>query len=523
MVAQFLRLKLTLLGNSFRRSPAQLLGMLIALTYGLGVAAFIVVGLVSLRFASTDISRTVVIVFGSIVVLAFLLLPLAFGVDDTIDPRRFSLFGIETTRLSVALAISALVSIPSLLIVIFSIAQIATWSATGSTALLAVLAAVLIVATCVLAARVSSAVASLALATRRVRETTAVILVAVLALLAPLLAIMATIDWGSRGLPILRRIAAVLTWTPLGAAWSIPADAADGRWGQVPLKILIAVAFLIALALVWRWLVGVMLTTPQREGMARSYTGLGWFERVPTTPTGAVAARSLSYWSRDARYRVGLAVIPVVPIVMVGALLIAGVPVGLLAWLPVPVMCLFLGWTVHNDVAHDSTAFWAHVSANLAGRADRWGRLVPALGIGVPLVLIGSVVTSAVSGNWAALPGFIGLSASVLLFGLGVSSVISAAFPYPAVHPGDSPFAQPQAAGATGSVVQSLSFTVTVLSAGPVAFLAFLGETVSPVWHFAALGAGLLIGVGALIGGVFWGGRLVDRRAPELLAFTLQN
>ncbi|HQE46837.1 MAG TPA: ABC transporter permease, partial [Rhodoglobus sp.] len=161
MVAQFLRLKLTLLGNSFRRSPAQLLGMLIALTYGLGVAAFIVVGLVSLRFASTDISRTVVIVFGSIVVLAFLLLPLAFGVDDTIDPRRFSLFGIETTRLSVALAISALVSIPSLLIVIFSIAQIATWSATGSTALLAVLAAVLIVATCVLAARVSSAVASL--------------------------------------------------------------------------------------------------------------------------------------------------------------------------------------------------------------------------------------------------------------------------------------------------------------------------------------------------------------------------
>jgi len=91
------------------------------------------------------------------------------------------------------------------------------------------------------------------------------------------------------------------------------------------------------------------------------------------------------------------------------------------------------------------------------------------------------------------------------------------------VHPGDSPFAQPQAAGTTGSVVQSLSFTVTVLSAAPVAFLAFLGETVSPVWHFAALGAGLLIGVGALIGGVFWGGRLVDRRAPELLAFTLQN
>ncbi|MFM9878592.1 MAG: hypothetical protein ACKVOG_12215 [Rhodoglobus sp.] len=523
MVAQFLRLKLTLLVNSFRRSPAQLVGMIIALTYGLGVAAFITIGLVSLRLASTDISRTVVIVFGSIVVLAFLLLPLVFGVDDTIDPRRFALFGIETTRLSVALAISALVSIPSLLIVVFAVAQVFTWGAVPGAAALAVLAAVLIVVTCVLAARVSSAVASLALATRRVREATAIALVAVLALLAPLLAIMATIDWGSRGLPILRRIASVLTWTPLGAAWSIPADAADGRWGQVPVKIGIAVAFVLVLGVAWRWLVAQMLTTPHRESVERAHSGLGWFARMPATPAGAVAARSLTYWSRDARYRVGLAVIPVVPIVMLGALMIAGVPLPLLAWLPVPVMCLFLGWTVHNDVAHDSSAFWAHVSASLSGRADRWGRLAPALGIGVPLVLIGSLATSAISGNWNALPGFIGVSAIVLLFGLGVSSVISAAFPYPAVRPGDSPFAQPQAAGTTGSVVQSLSFTATVLSAAPVAFLAFLGETVSPTWHWAALGAGLVVGGGALVGGVFLGGRLVDRRAPELLAFTLQN
>jgi ABC-2 type transport system permease protein len=110
-----------------------------------------------------------------------------------------------------------------------------------------------------------------------------------------------------------------------------------------------------------------------------------------------------------------------------------------------------------------------------------------------------------------------------LLFGLGVSSVMSATFPYPAVHPGDSPFAQPQAAAGTGSVVQSLSFSATVLSAAPVAVLAFLGETLSPVWHFAALGAGLIIGGGALAGGVFLGGRILTRRAPELLAFTLQN
>ncbi|MEQ1735648.1 MAG: hypothetical protein ABL886_04505, partial [Rhodoglobus sp.] len=496
MVKQFFRLKLTLLRNTFRRSPTQLVGMIIALAYGLGVAAFVTVGLASLRLAPDDLARTVVVVFGSVVVLAFVLLPLVFGVDDTIDPRRFALFGIPTGQLARALAVSALVSIPSLVIIAFAFAQVVTWGRDVGSTLLALLAAVLIVATCVLAARVSSAVASLALSTRRIREATAVALVGLLAVVAPLLALMASLDWGSRGLPIMHRIASVLTWTPLGAAWSMPADAIARRADQVPLKFLIALVTVVVLWVLWRWLVGRMLTAPQREAQLSHYSGLGWFERLPATPTGAIAARSLSYWARDARYRVGLAVIPVVPVVMLAALMIAGVPLPLLAWLPVPVMCLFLGWTAHNDVAHDSTAFWIHVSSNVDGRADRWGRLVPALMIGVPLVLVGSVATSAVFDNFAALPGFIGLSACVLFFGLGVSSVISAAFPYPAVHPGSSPFAQPQAAGATGSVVQSLSFTVTLLSATPVAIFAFLGETVSPSWHYLALASGLVIGVG---------------------------
>ena len=40
-----------------------------------------------------------VVVLGSAVTLGFLLLPLAFGVDDTLDPRRFALFGIRLGKL----------------------------------------------------------------------------------------------------------------------------------------------------------------------------------------------------------------------------------------------------------------------------------------------------------------------------------------------------------------------------------------------------------------------------------------
>src|SRR5690606_2916153 len=114
----------------------------------------------------------------------------------------------------------------------------------------------------------------------------------------------------------------------------------------------IAVGFVIVLVVAWRAIIGVMLVTPERVSRARAYTGLGWFSRVPGTPAGAIAARSLSYWGRDMRYRAALVIVPIVPAVMLGALSVAGVPLHYLVLLPVPVMCFFLAWsTVHNDVA----------------------------------------------------------------------------------------------------------------------------------------------------------------------------
>jgi ABC-2 type transport system permease protein len=245
---------------------------------------------------------------------------------------------------------------------------------------------------------------------------------------------------------------------------------------------------------------------------------------MPATPTGVIAARSLTYWGRDARYRVGLTVIPVVPIIMVAALLVGGLPWSIIAWIPVPIMCLFLGWSPHNDVAYDNTAFWIHVSASTSGVADRWGRLAPALFLGAPLVLIGSTVTVVLADAWWMLPGLVGLSACILGVGLGISSLISAAFPYTAVHPGESPFAQPQGAGTAGSLVQGMSFFLTVASSIPVLVFVLVSlATASTGWMWLALAVGLAIGTGAVFAGVHWGGRVMSRRAPELLAFTLRN
>ena len=524
MVEQFLRLKLTIFANTFRRGPLQLFGMIIALLWGFGATLRLAAGLIELRSSTPDVARVIIVVFGAVIVLGFFLLPLAFGINDTLDPRRFTFFGIPTTRLAFGLAIAGGLSVPTLIMVVLSIAQIVTWSRGPLPVLVAIVSAVLIVPTCVLAARVSTAVSSALLTTSRVRDSAGNVAVAVTVVAGTVVAVLATLDWQSQVLPILRRIAAVAEWTPLGSMWSAPGDTALGSGGQAALKLLISVAFLAVLWLMWRALVGHLLARPDRDVSGRPRSSLGWFATLPANPAGAIAARSLTYWGRDSRYWVSLAVIPVVPLVMVAALLVGGVPAEYIVWVPVPVMCLFLGWTVHNDLANDSSAFWVHVSSNTRGVDDRWGRIVPALMLGVPLVVIGGLVSILISDDPTALPALIGLSTCLLLVGLGISSVISAAYPYPAVRPGDGPFAQPQAIGAAGSIVQSLSFVATVVLAAPVVWLIVLSMLhPDEDWQVWAMGAGILIGIIVLTAGLLIGARIVGKRGPELLAFTLRN
>ncbi|MGX5681449.1 hypothetical protein [Schumannella luteola] len=521
MVAQLLRLKLALVAGSFRRRPLAVAGMVIGLLYALMLAVLAVVGFVALRSESADIARVLVVVAGGAVLLGFLLVPLSFGADDVLDPRRFALFGIPTSKLYLGLGVAALVSVPSAFLVALSLAQIVTWSRDGLSTVLAVVVAPVIVATGVLLSRVASGIASFALSTRRWRDVTSGGLLVVLAVLAPGAAVLATLDWESHSLPILRRIAAVVTWTPFGAPWAIPADAANGRADEAFAKLAIALGFLVVLAVAWRLLVGLALSNQRREQSTRRATGLGWFDRMPDSAFGVVAARSLSYWSRDRRYVFSLAVIPFIPLLIL-PLWIAGVSAEAIAWLPVPLMCLFLGWVVHNDVAQDSTAFWLHLSTSTSGLADRWGRLVPALLLGIPLAVGGSIVTVAVIDDWSMLPALIGLCLAALLTALGVSSVASAGYPYATVRPGDSPFSQPQAAGATGSVVQVLSVLAILVVLSPVVWLVVLSAQ-DPSLYWAIAWTGLGVGALAVVAGTVWGGRIMDRYSPELLEFTLQN
>ena len=521
-VMPFLRLRLRLFLNSFRRSPWQLIGLLLGALYGITVAGFVVIGLFGLRVAPPEVAGPIVIVLGSVITLGFLLVPLIFGVDDAMDPRKFSLFGIESKRLTIGLSVAALISLPSVVLIVIALAQVVTWTRGVLPFLLAVISVAAILVTCVLGARVTTSAAAFLLSSRRARDTTGLLGIIGIVLASPALVLVANVDWANDGLEALRDIAGVLGMTPLGAAWAAPAAAANGDIGGALLRSLIAVGFAGLLWLAWMRLVTAMLITRHRESDPKEYIGLGWFRWFPARPAGAIAARTLTYWGRDSRYLVSLAVVPIIPLAMFVPLLIAGVPMSWLWLLPMPVMALFLSWSLHNDVAMDHTAIWLHVATHTSGRADRWGRAIPILLAGVPILVGGSLVCAYLHGDWEVAPILIGVSVCILLAGVGLSSITSAAFPYPVVRPGDSPFQQPQS-GTASALVQSFSFLAILLLASPAVLLAVLSFIEGGRLNWVTFWVGIAIGVTVLVFGIAGGGRVFNARAPELLAFSVRN
>lgn len=523
MVAHFVRLKFDLLRNAARREPRHLIGVLLMLVYGLGAAWFVTVGLAQLKGADPVFTGDVTVAAGTAILALFIIVPLVFGVDDPLDPRQFSVFGMKPGRLAVGLGVASLVGIPAIVMTVVGLAQVVAWSAHPGASAVAVLCVPLIVATCVLCARITGSLASLFLATRRERETSGLIVLLGFVVASPIAVVMLSAQWRPSAVAALGKVADVTAWTPLGAAWAAPGDVAVGDSGAAIGKLLIAVAFLAGLWLVWQLLVKRMLNSPVRRQRVRPYLGMGWFRALPGTASGVIAARSLSYWGRDVRYRASFFILPFVPVVLIGVLAIAGVPLSDLVLLPVTIMCFFLGWaTVHNDVAYDNSALWLHVSANVSGTADRFGRTVPALALGALVIGFGSPLTAWLFGAPDALWTIVAVAACVLLVSLGVSSVVSAWTPYPAPHPGDSAFAQPQSGGSRASTVQVMSILAIAALAAPTVYFAVqsLGSRGDGQLLVALLGFGS--GLAVLTAGVLVGGAIFQRRAPELLAYTMR-
>jgi len=231
-----------------------------------------------------------------------------------------------------------------------------------------------------------------------------------------------------------------------------------------------------------------------------------------------VAARSVTYWLRDPRYMTGLIIVPLMPIVlMFGA---AREPeIWPMALAVAPFTAWILAFSTSNDIGYDYTAFALHVATGVPGRADRLGRLIPPIIIGVPIAILYSVFTALFVGHPEFIPAVLGASLGIFFGTLGIAAAASARFVYPVAKPGESPFKQPQGAMAATMVSQMVTMAISGLVCLPVLALAIWAIiSGSALIGWLTLLVGLLIGIPVFFAGVRLGGRWVDETAPELLS-----
>jgi ABC-2 type transport system permease protein len=497
------------------RSTWQLVAVIFGALYGLGMLFGIAVGLFALSGAPVSVARTVVVLAGSALVLGWVLIPLlASGIDQTLEPARLVTFPIPLNTLLLGLALSGLVGVPGIVTMLASLATAGTWWRHPVIALIAAVCAAIAAATCIVGSRAVTTLSSTFTSGRRFREAAGFLAIIPLVLLGP---IIVSVSSGIRtATDTLPGLANALAWTPLGALWAVPSDAASGRLGDASLHFLIGIVTLALLVLLWRRSLALALITPAHTtSRSRGSGKLGWLGRFPATPVGAVAARSLTYWIRDPRYARQLLIVPLVPALMFfysrnGSLDVLH-SVG-------PIVALLLSLSIFSDLSYEGTAFATQISSGIRGRDDRLGRAAALASFGLPIVIIFSIGSVWISGSWEILPGLLGLSIGIFLTGLGVSSYSSARIVIPVPGPGDNPFKAAPGAGFTTALTTFATWGVLSVLVLPELVLTVVGAMLSvAALGWIALAVGIGLGSTLMATGIRLGGAQLDRAAPELL------
>lgn len=514
-IGVMVRLRFRVLWNTLRRHPWQMVAAIIGVLYGLGVWGLAASGLVALSFGDAALVRTVLVLAGSVLVLGWMVGPIvSSGMDRTLDPSRLVMFPMTPGTQVAGIAAASLLGVPGLVTLLVAATTALAWLRFPLAAVSAVLLAPIAALTCVLACQLVMTGVSRLAASRRFRDIVGGVLVLLLMLAGPLLA---GVGAGAASLwAQLPALADVLAWTPLGAAWAVPADLAAGAWLGAVVKLLIALVTVAALFLAWRALYLVSLGTFAGGSQQKGRAGTGWFGRFPATPRGAVAARAFTYWLHDPRYLQGLIIVLVMPVVFWFVSVNTEAPIMLPG--STVVIAALLALTTFTDVSYDGTAFSTHLLRGVRGVDDRAGRVWAIALVSVPLVLLAAVATTAIVGRYDQLPTLLGLSLAVLLCGFGVSSVSSALVVMPVPQSGENPFVSKPGAGMLSLVGMFACFLALGIVATPSIALAIAaGITQQPLYAWLTLLVGILTGVIVCWIGVRWGGRIFDRRAPELM------
>lgn len=519
MVATVLRLRYRVLANNLLRRPWQLVGFCFGVLWALGALVLVVIGMVVLGTTQPlDLIGPVVVLGGSLLLVGWLLGPLLVaGLDPTVDAVRLAPFPLRRGQIMAALAASGLAGIPGIVTVLAALATLLLWMRWPGALVVALPGVILGVLSCVVATQLMSAVSSAGGGSRRGREIIGTVVLVVLILAGPITTgIISLLSRAATDLATqFATAASILGWSPIGAAWAAPVAVAGGAWGEGAAKLLIAAATLAGLLWAWaRALDGGTTSSAKTARVVRSGS-LGLFGRMPTGGVGATWARSLTAWLRDPRYLRQLLVVPLFPVLFA----FTG---GTDSWLfgaSAVLAALILSIAGYADISYDGTAFASVLATGVRGRDDRLGRLLGAASVGIPLLLVVAIVTTALTDGWERLPAILGGALGLLLAGYAVTAVSSALIVVPVAAPGDSPFRTvPGQTFLNGLLVFVVWGACLVLATPALILTGIATATASAPLGWTALAVGAIGGVGLIVAGVFLGGRTLDRNGPTLLA-----
>lgn len=514
-------LKLRLVRNGLKRSVWKLVGLILGALYALGLVAMGIAGLIALRFAPVVEAAAATTLIFSLVTLGWMLFPLLlFGVDETLDPRRFALLPVRARELLPGFVLASLVGIPGVGTVVFSLGLLGTWSRGVVTVLATCASIVLGVFLCVLWARALLTWLAALLAGRRSRDLTVVMFMVIVmgfSLGAQGVSLLTSRSDPAALLASLRQVGTIAGWTPLGWVWAIPGAVAQGHWAAAGVRLVLSLALAAGLAWLWRVRLDIALVTPAETGGDGRTVRSGIGRYLPTSPAGAVATRCLIYWRRDPRYLVGAVAMVMLPVILAAGAMINsnGSPLILLAPLAVTMLG---GSSIVSDVAYDNNALSLHVLTGTRGADDRLGRLITYLVIMIPLSLLTLGILMAVSDQWQYLPAVGALMIVTLLGGLGAGLWVGVYVPGKAPAPG----ANALSASSNGSLMAMVGLLASsvgmLLVSLPTAAFIVAGLVTDQNWlTLVALPVAVVSGVLACWAGVRFGGRALDRRWPELL------
>ncbi|MFJ6569998.1 transporter [Streptomyces sp. NPDC091292] len=514
------RLKLSLLRNGLRQSSGRRAAYIASVVVVLLFAALQLLGLIALR--GNQHAATVCVLLVALLALGWAFMPLFFASgDETLDATRLVMLPLRPRPLVRALLVASLVGIGPLFTLCLAVGSVIAVARGAAGVTVGVLAVVLTLLVCVALARAMAAANTRLLTSRRGRDL-AVLSGLVIAVGAQLVNFGAQSLGSSGGLARLDPVAAVLDWIPPAAAIGAVHAASEGDLGVALARLALTAAALVALLYGWQRSLTKLMVSPDGstlqaagEGRDKGGRSAGLGRLLPSGRTGTVMERSLRYVWRDpktkAAWVTSLAIGLIVPVFNAlqgtGSLYFACFAAGM------------LGIQMYNQFGQDTSAFWM-VALTISSPRDAYvelrGRALALLVITLPYATLVTVVTTALLGDWGALPEVLGLSFALLGAMLATGAWSSARFPYSIPQEGYKNVA-PGQAGLAWIAIFGGMVAAALLCAPVLAFTLWLHLSGADHWTWLLLPLGGAYGALIALLGLRMAAPRTARRLPEIL------